>query len=300
MLQNIYLAVAVIVVLGVGIAAFVLIRRGRKADREELEPAMTADPGDAGDATTSDLEAPVTPEPESAAESMPSFRAEPEPPVPAATAPLPYAPAYGPNGNGSAAKAFLADPLGVVILDMLDGPGKLSGQELKKLEVFRPERIELATRTMELPSRLENDGDGVLRLAQIKLFAATLELRSKWALQMSRPGTLPDVPFSARDFKLKMARDIMALPASDRSEVIGFLLGGILAGEGSSPELKRAVIDTLEHLRSAALVNVLLDCLDDPDPIIQEYALAAADRLLETASRRRCGTAPRRRSSGGC
>ena len=152
---------------------------------------------------------------------------------------------------------------------------------MKKLDVFRPERIELATRTMELPQRLETDGDGVLRLAQIQLFAATLELRSKWALQMSRPSTLPDVPFSARDFKLKMARDIMALPKSDRSEVIGFLLGGILAGDGSSPELKRAVIDTLEHLRSAALVNVLLDCLDDPDPIIQEYALAAADRLLD-------------------
>ena len=176
---------------------------------------------------------------------------------------------------------MLADPLGVVILDMLDGTGKLSGQELKRLEVFRPERIELATRTMELPPRLENDEDGVLRLAQIQLYAATLELRAKWASQMSRPGTLPDVPFSARDFKLKMARDIMALPNSDRSEVIGFLLGGLLASNGSSPELKRAVIDTLEHLRSAALVNVLLDCLDDPDPIVQEYALAAADRLLE-------------------
>ena len=240
MLQNIYLAVAVIVVLGVGIGAFLLIRRGRKADREELEPAMTADPAYADDAALPEPEsvaastrepesaaAATTPEPESAAAaSEPIFRTEPEPPVWAAAAPLPYAPAYGSNGNGSAAKAFLADPLGVVILDMLDGPGKLSGQELKKLEVFRPERIELATRTMELPSRLENDGDGVLRLAQIKLFAATLELRSKWALQMSRPSTLPDVPFSARDFKLKMARDIMALPASDRSEVIGFLLGG--------------------------------------------------------------------------
>ena len=101
----------------------------------------------------------------------------------------------------------------------------------------------------------------------------------------SLPATaLPDVPFSARDFKLKMARDIMTLPASDRSEVIGFLLGGLLGSNGSSPELKRAVIDTLEHLHSAALVNVLLDCLDDPDPIVQDYALAAADRLLGTTS----------------
>jgi hypothetical protein len=94
-------------------------------------------------------------------------------------------------------------------------------------------------------------------------------------------GAESDKPLSAREFKLKMARDIMALPAPDRSDVIGFLLGGILSNDGSNPDLKRAVIDTLEHLHSAALVNVLLDCLDDPDPIIQEYALAAADRLLD-------------------
>ncbi len=193
----------------------------------------------------------------------------------------PNGPAHSANGNGSVAKELLADPLGVVILDMLDGDGKLSGQELKRLEVFRPERIESATKTMELPPQLENDEGVVLRLAQIQLYAATLELRAKWASQISRPDNLPDVPFSARDFKLKMARDIMALPKSDRSEVIGFLLGGLLASNGSSPELKRAVIDTLEHLHSATLVNVLLDCLDDPDPIVQEYALAAADRLLE-------------------
>jgi hypothetical protein len=59
------------------------------------------------------------------------------------------------------------------------------------------------------------------------------------------------------------------------------LLGGLLSTPGSTPQLKRAVIDTLEHLRSAALTNVLLDCLDDPDPIVQEYALAAAERVLD-------------------
>ena len=164
---------------------------------------------------------------------------------------------------------------------MAEGKGKLSGQELKRLEVFRPERIELAVNTVQLPPRLANDDEALFRLAQIKLYASTLELRAKWSAQMPRvaDGRTPDVPFSARDFKLKMARDIMALPTSDRSDVIGFLLGGLLNSDGSF-ELKRAVIDTLEHLRSAALVNVLLDCLDDPDPIVQEYALAAADRLL--------------------
>ena len=108
-----------------------------------------------------------------------------------------------------------------------------------------------------------------------------MKLRSKWSAQASGDGN-GDKPFSAHDFKLKIAHDIMDLPTPDRSEVIGFLLGGLLSSRGSSTELKRAVIDTLEHLHSAALTNVLLDCLDDPDPIVQEYALAAADRLLES------------------
>jgi hypothetical protein len=178
--------------------------------------------------------------------------------------------------------AVLLDPLGVVILDMVDGKGKLDAADLKRLEVFRPERIELTARTLELPPRWQNDDDVVLRLAQIQLYAATLELRSKWAARMPAHGDGPQgSPFSARDFKLKIARDIMDLPLPDRSEVIGYLLGGLLTSQGSSVPLKRAVIDTLENLHSAALVNVLLDCLDDPDPIVQEYALAAADRLLD-------------------
>jgi hypothetical protein len=214
--------------------------------------------------------------------------------APAAASPAPatvsYVPVSGPGsyashaaaGNGSAGSAPLTDPLGAVILSLVDGKGQLSGLELKRLDVFRPEMIEVAAEAVDLPPKLANDQQVLLRLAQVKLYAATLDLRAKWAAQMLRiPDGQSDKPLSAREFKLKMARDIMALPAPDRSEVIGFLLGGVLSSNGSSPDLKRAVIDTLEHLHSAALVNVLLDCLDDPDPIIQEYALAAADRLLD-------------------
>ncbi len=301
MQQYIYLVVAVIVVLGVGVGGIVLFNRGRKADQEDLALAL-AGPADPDDADPSGLKTPASVATPAQSDNLQGV----EPSLTerradnasaganggaagqhAASVAVSLAEAdalpYDADGTGSAVQELLADPLRFVILDMLDGKGKLTGQELKVLEVFRPKRIELATRAMELPSRLENDENAVLRLAQIQLYAATLELRSKWASQVYRPGdgTLPDVPFSARDFKLKIARDIMALPASDRSEVIGFLLGGLLASNGSSPELKRAVIDTLEHLHSAALVNVLLDCLDDPDPIVQEYALTAADRLLD-------------------
>jgi hypothetical protein len=383
MLQYIYLAVAVIVVLGVAITGWLLIRRGRKAEQEEFAVAFAPDElaVDEGEPLAEAIG--VAPEPagvlplqpvgevaaqpqipagayvpssipagpnlgvEAEGGSVPGGPNEPQYPPgsdylrsaeqllaewrakheasdpnnpaedlwqpltaasfrsqssPHAAGPTDFGPAshalelgashVSPPGRGAAfsgadyaasAEELLADPLGVVILDLVKGKGKLTGQDLKRLEVFRPERIELASQTMELPPGLPSNGEAALRLAQIQLYAATLGLRSRWAVQALRAAENggSTVPFSARDFKLKMARDIMALPTPDRAEVIGYLLGGVGNADGSSPELKRAIIDTLEHLHSAALTNVLLDCLDDPDPIIQEYALAAADRLLE-------------------
>ena len=50
--------------------------------------------------------------------------------------------------------------------------------------------------------------------------------------------------------------------------------------KADDPGLKRAIIDTLEHVSNPASLEVLRQCLDDPDPEIQLYALEAADRLL--------------------
>ena len=50
------------------------------------------------------------------------------------------------------------------------------------------------------------------------------------------------------------------------------------------PELKKAVIDTLEHIGSPASLTALGNCFDDADGGIQLYALEAADRLLGIAS----------------
>ncbi len=311
MLEYIYLAVAVILVVGIAIVGVVMYRRDGSAGLEGMthaEPGEVAEEVDLAMATSDDMsmaeQQPAAAQPPAGAQdAAPGFAAAgarrrldvaPSPAVTGATAayaaaataayaaPQPVSTSYAFTGNGSANSVLLADPLGAVILNLVDSRGKLTGEELKRLDVFRPERVELAAETVELPPKLANDEEALLRLAQIKLYGATLELRAKWAAQMLKvPGGQSDKPLTAREFKLKIARDIMALPAPDRTEVIGYLLGGILSGNGHNPALKRAVIDTLENLRSAALVNVLLDCLDDPDPIIQEYALAAADRLLD-------------------
>jgi hypothetical protein len=330
MLQYTYLAVAALVIVGVGLLGFMIMRRARNAEQEELsramadgatvpEPRVDGAPGERvpGAAPVSPPAQSIEPEffdglvqPQEAAvgEAMPVLVGDPgdspEADVLQEIEQLLVQLQSGGQGAEISARAASAsrvgqdeppassapvrpeptsDPLKAVILDMIDGKGRLTGQELKRLDVFRPESIESATDTLELPARSRDDDGVLLRLSQIQLYAATLQIRSKWASQMLRPvrGVLEEMPLSARDLKLKMARDIIALPTSDRHEVTGYLLAGLLNEAASNPELKLALIETLEQLQSAVLATVLLDCLDDPDPIVQEFALAAADRLLD-------------------
>jgi hypothetical protein len=104
-------------------------------------------------------------------------------PVAATHTPAPAAGSYAPfpvTGNSSAGSAPLTDPLGAVILSLVEGKGQLSGLELKRLDVFRPDMIEVAAEAVDLPPKLAHDEQVLLRLAQIKLYAATLDLRAKW------------------------------------------------------------------------------------------------------------------------
>jgi hypothetical protein len=83
--------------------------------------------------------------------------------------------------------------------------------------------------------------------------------------------------------KVSTAEDLMALPAGEQTDVVAFLEPGELDKVfrvAQDPNLKRTVIDTLEHIGSPAALEVLRQCLDDPDPEIQIHALDAADRLL--------------------
>jgi hypothetical protein len=265
MVYYIYLAAAVIVIIGIGAAGIVLVRRRARAIEEIRLEALGAEM--AG-------ETPLGPKSDAAPEPAREPAPEPAPVDVPLSVPVAQTPA-------AAEGMMLIDPLGTVILDLVDGRDKLTMVELKRLDVFRPDRIESAIQSIQFPPRLLADEEAAFRLAQIQLYAASLGLRAKWSASSRRIADAKDSPLTTREFKLKIARDILDLPASDRSEIVGYLLGGLLGSPGSSTPLKRAIVDTLEHLRSAALVNVLLDCLDDPDPIIREYALAAADRLLD-------------------
>jgi hypothetical protein len=172
------------------------------------------------------------------------------------------------------------DPLRAVILDMLQGQGRISEDDWSRLDVFRLESVHAAALAFDLPPKLRTNESALNRLAQIQLYAASHGLRAKMAAES--PRSMPGVAagsLTARELKQKMAADIVALPPSDRADVIGALLVHVLRMNGDRG-LKLGVIDTLEHLHSSALVDVLLVCLDDSDLLIRSYALEAADRLL--------------------
>jgi hypothetical protein len=92
-----------------------------------------------------------------------------------------------------------------------------------------------------------------------------------------------DTFFSSLGGKISTAEDLLALPATEQANMLVFLepaeLDKVFRAVGD-PELKKSVIDTLEHVGSPASLDVIHKCLDDPDPSVQVHALEAADRLL--------------------
>jgi hypothetical protein len=79
------------------------------------------------------------------------------------------------------------------------------------------------------------------------------------------------------------AADVLALPAEDQAEMLPFLDPGELTKVFRSTgdkHLKKAVIDTLEHVGNTSSLDAIHACLEDPDAEVQFYALNAAERML--------------------
>jgi hypothetical protein len=99
------------------------------------------------------------------------------------------------------------------------------------------------------------------------------------------PPADPD-PLSRLSVKVETAEQLLALPPQERVDMAAFLGPSELAATfraTKDPDLKKAVIDTLEHIGSPASLNALGNCFGDEDCDIQLYALEAADRLLGVA-----------------
>jgi len=96
----------------------------------------------------------------------------------------------------------------------------------------------------------------------------------------------PADSLSRLSVKVETAEQLLALPPQERVDMTAFLGPSELAATfraTEDPELKMAVIDTLEHIGSPASLNALGNCFEDNSCDIQLYALEAADRLLGVA-----------------
>jgi hypothetical protein len=311
-----------------------------------------------------------------------------------------------------------ADPLRAVIVDILQGWGELTAEDTKRLEVFRPDKVRAAVETVELPKEAKTGKYAQTRLAQLRHYAADLEVKTKkleaeaaavppepapvtepamepdaevevepvvepkeepasqpasataeageqvrepavpaatveaaalwpepnapWLLEeehtleevapafeetvaaeetpafegepafeqspvflgeapifeatppesdytfadanlLAARTRVPEDSLSSLHLKIKTADDLMALPAAERADMVVFLEPSELAKvfeAAQDPDLKKAIIDMLEHVGNPTSLDVLRRCLDDPDPEIEVYALEAADRLL--------------------
>jgi hypothetical protein len=72
-----------------------------------------------------------------------------------------------------------ADPLRAVIVDILQGWGELTAEDTKRLEVFRPDKVRAAVETVELPKEAKTGKYAQTRLAQLRHYAADLEVKTK-------------------------------------------------------------------------------------------------------------------------
>ena len=89
--------------------------------------------------------------------------------------------------------------------------------------------------------------------------------------------------FSDLGVVVSTADELLALPSGEQAGMLAFLSPselGTVFRRSDDQELKKSVIDTLENIGNTNSLDVIHDCLDDPDPEIQVYALDAADRLL--------------------
>jgi hypothetical protein len=97
-------------------------------------------------------------------------------PPQAAPAPGLSASAAGKAPRGTTTRS--ADPLTVVLTELLEGWGDLTVEDTKRLEVFRPEKVIAAIAALELPKSKSNDYART-RLTQLRQYAGDLERRLK-------------------------------------------------------------------------------------------------------------------------
>jgi hypothetical protein len=182
-----------------------------------------------------------------------------------------------------AAPRSLWDPDGEVPFEELPAP---SYEEIAIRHEIRPEAS-----TKAIPNGNGGNGDGPSLKEVAPVPPAPLAGAASAGAAMTSAHDFfrddgPADPLSRLSIKVETAEQLLALPPEERADMTAFLGPSELAATfraTEDPQLKKAVIDTLEHIGSPASLNALGNCFEDGDCDVQLYALQAADRLLGVA-----------------
>jgi hypothetical protein len=93
------------------------------------------------------------------------------------------------------------------------------------------------------------------------------------------PEPQPPLPLKASDVIALPPRELIeSLPRLDATEL------ELVFAQAETPAIKRSVIDALGALNTPDSLLALQNCLDDPDSVVQAYALEMADKMLGSNS----------------
>ena len=155
------------------------------------------------------------------------------------------------------------------------GTSKASGAETRGEEVIDEDAVPFMDEPAAIPLAVEE--------------VATMTTGAKgfgwedWRPEEDAPiaEAAPPVPIATAP---TTAEDVLSLPAGQRAGALASLTPAELSRalkQSKDKDFKLAVINTLEADGSADALFVVNECLEDPDPDVQVYALDAAERLLK-------------------
>lgn len=181
------------------------------------------------------------------------------------------------------------DPVVTLITSLLQHSGDLDPEELRRLELYRPERVVAAVDALTPSMTGRSSESKRARLARIRQYADSLTTKpvdeptatdvfvadptpfrqpEVWGVDGGGTTLTPDPELSLLDEQpAPAAEDAPAAEAEPTAEV-------------EPGHDKKAAIDELVRDATPEALSRLQRYLDDPDPEVQLHALSAAERLL--------------------
>lgn len=182
------------------------------------------------------------------------------------------------------------DPAVTLVTSLIQHSGELDPEELRRLELYRPERIVAAVEALTPRMTGRSNESKRSRLARIRQYADSLtaepigEPVPTDVVVAPDPGPVRPPEAWGSDIggaRLTLDPELSLLdeqpePTAEDAPTVEVAP----AAEEPDDTDKRMAIDTLARLATPEALSRLQRYLDDPDPEIQLYALSAAERLL--------------------